>query len=275
MRCVAGRDGITALDFGQGLRGDRYAFLDQVLRELVAGQTRHGGQLLGALGVRFLVAEEGDAPPAVMRRLDAQVDLFRVPAGVLVIYRNPRQLPVASVVQGEGFAEAATTTTSRRSARLPDLEVSALEGSDGGDAGTALPAGTAYVAEQFVGGWRARSGGTVAEPREAAGWGMTFATGSGRVQGCGTTTTCSAASRSWCSGSCGSRPCGSREAGGDEGSRTVPRRARGGRRGGAAAAVCGRGGWRPSPRVETGSRRANRCVVLPARRRLEGLGRSN
>jgi hypothetical protein len=178
---ITDRDGITALDFGRGLHGDGYAFLDQVLRELVAGQTRHGGQLLGALGVRFLVAEEGDAPPAVMRRLDAQVDLFRVPAGGLVIYRNPRQLPVASVVQGEGFAEAAATEDLAALARLPDLEVSALEGSDGGFAGTA-PAGTAYVAEQFVGGWRARSGGTVAEPREAFGWGMPFATGSGRVE---------------------------------------------------------------------------------------------
>lgn len=178
---ITDRDGITALDIGRSGHGDGYAFLDEVLREIVGGQTRHGGQLLAALGVRFLVAEEGDVLPSVLDRLDTQVDLFRVPAGGLVIYRNPRQLPVASVVEGEGFPEAAGTDDLAALVRLPDVAVTPLESSDGGFTGTA-PAGTTYVAEQFAGGWRARSAGASAEPRQAFGWAMTFATGSGQVQ---------------------------------------------------------------------------------------------
>ena len=178
---ITDRDGITALDFGRGQHGRGYGFIGEVLREIVAGQTRHGGQLLGALGVRFLVAEEGDTPPAVLDRLDEQIDLFRVPAGGLVIYQNPEQLPVASVVEGEGFPEAAGSADLEALARLPDLAVSPLQSSKDGFAGTA-PAGTAYVADQFAGGWRARSGGAVAEPREAFGWAMTFATEAGEVR---------------------------------------------------------------------------------------------
>lgn len=175
---ITDRDGIVALDVGRAGHGGGHAFLDEVLREIVAGQTRHGGRLLGALGVRFLVADEGDAPRPVVDRLDEQVDLFRVQAGGLIIYRNPRELPVASVVEGEEFAEAAATDDLTALAGLPDVVASPLEGRDGGFAGTA-PAGTAYVAEQFDGGWRARTDGSSAEPTEAFGWAMTFRTGSG------------------------------------------------------------------------------------------------
>ncbi|HEX5949594.1 MAG TPA: glycosyltransferase family 2 protein [Actinomycetota bacterium] len=178
---ITDRDGITALDTGRSGHGEGHASLAEVLREIVGGQTRHGGQLLAALGVRFLVADEGDAPPAVLDRLETQVDLFRVPAGGLVIYRNPRQLPVASVVEGDGFPEAAATDDLAALARLPDLAVTPLGGSDGGFEGPA-PAGTTYVAEQLATGWRARSGGPVAEPRDAFGWAMTFETGTGEVR---------------------------------------------------------------------------------------------
>src|SRR4030065_404852 len=49
------RDGISALDIGREGHGPGYAFLDEVVREIVVGQTRHGGALLGALGGRLLV----------------------------------------------------------------------------------------------------------------------------------------------------------------------------------------------------------------------------
>jgi len=175
------RDGISALDIGREEHGPGYVFLDEVVREIVVGQTRHGGALLSALGVRFLVAAEGDASAPVIERLEEQLDLYRVQAGGLVIYRNPRALPVASVVQGEGFADAATSADLAALARLPELGVSPLVREDGRFSGDA-PSGTAYVAEQFDDGWRAQSAGSRVEPEEAFGWAMGFPAEAGELE---------------------------------------------------------------------------------------------
>jgi hypothetical protein len=142
-----------------------------VLTEIVAGSTRHGGHLLAPLGVRFLVAAEGDVPEPVLARLDEQLDLVRVPAGGLVIYRNPRALPVASVVSGEAFATAAAGGGLPALARLPALQTAPLAPRDGGFAGRS-EGGTAYLAQQFDAGWRARAAGSVSPARPAFGWAM-------------------------------------------------------------------------------------------------------
>jgi hypothetical protein len=67
------------------------------LDELLAGGTSNAGAMLGPLGIRYVVAGDGDLPPATADRLDAQVDLDRVPAGGLIIYRNAAELPTAFV----------------------------------------------------------------------------------------------------------------------------------------------------------------------------------
>jgi hypothetical protein len=163
------RDGTSALDFGRAEHGRGYEALAGVLTELVDGQTRHAGQLLAPFGVRFLVAAEGDVPPTVFDRLEEQLDLYRVPAGGLVIYRNPRVLPVASVVEGDEFAEAAESGDLADLARLPELSTTPLDREDDGWSGE-VPAGTAFVAEQFDEGWTARSAGSAVAPEEAFGW---------------------------------------------------------------------------------------------------------
>ncbi|MGZ8624589.1 MAG: glycosyltransferase [Actinomycetota bacterium] len=175
------RDGITALDTGREGHGPGYAFLDDVLRQIVAGDTRHGGQLLGALGVRFLVAAEGDVPPPVFERLEDQLDLYRVPAGGLVIYRDPRALPVASVVSDPTFADAAASDDLAALARLPETVAVPLDREDGRWVGD-VPAGTAYVAEQFDAGWRVQSAGSRVEPEEASGWALSAKVAAGELE---------------------------------------------------------------------------------------------
>jgi GT2 family glycosyltransferase len=168
---ITDRDGISALDLGRARYGPGYGFLREVLTEIVAGSTRHGGHLLAPLGVRFLVAAEGDVPEPVLARLDEQLDLVRVPAGGLVIYRNPRALPVASVVSGEAFATAAAGGGLPALARLPALQTAPLAPRDGGFAGRS-EGGTVYLAQQFDAGWRVRVAGSVSPVRPAFGWAM-------------------------------------------------------------------------------------------------------
>src|SRR3990170_1632108 len=56
---VTERDGISALDIGRSPAGDGHGYLEEVLTELLSGTSRHGGALLGPLGIRYVVAEEG------------------------------------------------------------------------------------------------------------------------------------------------------------------------------------------------------------------------
>lgn len=177
---ITDREGVSALDLGRARYGPGYGFLREVLAEIVAGSTRHGGQLLAPLGVRFLVAAEGDVPAAVLARLDEQLDLYRVPAGGLVIYRNPRALPVASVVSDEAFATAAASGELSALARLPALQSSSLEPRDGGFAGRG-EGGTAYLAQQFDANWRVRGAGSVSRARPAFGWAIAAPVGPGEV----------------------------------------------------------------------------------------------
>src|SRR4029077_17660375 len=85
---VEGSDGTTALDTGRPSSGPGYDALGRTLGEALSGDTRHGGALLAPFAVRFLVAAPGDLPALALRRLNEQVDLVRVEAGGLVIFRN-------------------------------------------------------------------------------------------------------------------------------------------------------------------------------------------
>ncbi|HLB61490.1 MAG TPA: glycosyltransferase family 2 protein [Actinomycetota bacterium] len=104
---LTGVDGASALDVGRWRDGAGYAYAERALTEILAGGTVHGGAMLAPLATEFLVAGEGDLPARVRRALDAQVDLDLVPAEGLLIYHNPRALPVASVFPGKPYGEAA------------------------------------------------------------------------------------------------------------------------------------------------------------------------
>jgi GT2 family glycosyltransferase len=177
---ITDRAGVSALDIGRARYGPGYGFLREALAEIVAGSTRHAGALLAPLGVRFLVAAEGDVPPAVLARLDEQVDLVRVPAGGLVIYRNPRALPVASVVPGEAFAAAAEQGDLAALVRLPALRPAPLEPRGASFAGRS-EGGTAYLAQQFDPGWRVRAGGASSPVHPAFGWAIAAPVRAGTV----------------------------------------------------------------------------------------------
>jgi hypothetical protein len=166
---------------GRGPFGPGYGFLDGALQELVSGDTRHAGELLAPLGVRFLVAAEGDLPEPVVDRLQRQLDIYAVPAGGLTIYRNPRALPVASVVEGEAFARAASSGALPELAALPELTVSPLVRSDGGWAGTS-DGGTLYLGQQYADGWAVEGGGAEGPPEEAFGWAISASVEGGAVR---------------------------------------------------------------------------------------------
>src|SRR4029079_13365072 len=84
---VTDRDGVTILDTGRSLTGPGTGYLRAVLATIVSGGTRHGGALLGPLGVRYVIAREGDLPPGVRTALGAQLDLDAIPTDELVIFR--------------------------------------------------------------------------------------------------------------------------------------------------------------------------------------------
>lgn len=170
--------GASALDIGRGEEGPGYAYAVQVVRELVSGETRHAGALLSVLGIGWVVAGGGDLPEAVTARLDEQIDLDRVLAGGLVIYRNATALPPAALVTSEWFRQATRSTDLTAISEMPRAEAQTLTAIEGG---WRVPAGTvgyAYIADQYSGGWTVRGSesgsGPASSPEEAFGWAIGF-----------------------------------------------------------------------------------------------------
>ena len=175
---ITDRDGVSAVDLGRGIHGPGYAALEAAIREVLSGEGRHIGALLAPLSVRFILADEGDLPPALTARLAMQIDVDHVAAGGLEIYRNARALPIASVVADPSFRLAAADGPSAAAA-LPGLTRRELRAmADGGWAGPAGAEGTAYLAVQDAEDWRGPAGsGTT-----AFGWAATFAAPEGAVE---------------------------------------------------------------------------------------------
>jgi GT2 family glycosyltransferase len=178
---ITDRDGITALDIGRGEEGAGYDYLRRTLTELIAGQTSHGGALLSLLGVRFIVAGEGDLPAAAAARLDAQLDLNLTPAGGLVIYDNARALPLGFVTSSPPFVDAAGGTDLERIASLPPPDSTSIAAFPGGFRGTST-GGLGFVSNQDEGGWRVQTGGRTLGTERAFGWGIGFDAAPGSVR---------------------------------------------------------------------------------------------
>jgi hypothetical protein len=175
------RHGESALDVGRASYGPGYVALRSALDELFAGATSHAGAMLGPLGVRYLVAGAGDVPPAALARLDAQVDLDRVPAGGLVIYANAANLPTAYVATDDRWVPSADTTSPSELAARPVVRVERLRPPGAAVAGRAAAPGEAVAADQFDPGWRIVNDGERLAPRRAFGWGIAASVGAGEV----------------------------------------------------------------------------------------------
>ena len=161
------RDGVTALDEGRARSGPGYDELHGILETLLGGGTRHLGALLGPFGVRYLIAEEGDLPPGVADRLSEQMDLDRVPAGGLTIFRNAAALPTAFVSANAPVPDRSDPGAIEAS---PDVIARALEGGGETFTGSADAAGHVVVSEQFDAGWRVDNAGEVLAPFAGYGW---------------------------------------------------------------------------------------------------------
>jgi hypothetical protein len=178
---ITDRDGITALDIGRREEGAGYDYLRRTLTELIAGQTSHGGALLSLLGVRFIVAGEGDLPAAAAARLDAQLDLNLTLAGGLVIYDNARALPLGFVTSSPPFVDAAGGTDLEGIASLPPPDATSIAPLPGGFGGTSS-GGFGFVSNQDADGWRVQTGGRTVGTERAFGWGIGFDAAPGSVR---------------------------------------------------------------------------------------------
>jgi hypothetical protein len=161
------RDGVSALDEGRARSGPGYDHLHEIVLDLVAGGTRHAGALLGTYGVRFVVSAEGDLPGVARERLLEQLDLDRVPAGGLTIFRNAATLPTAFVSANAAVPDRFAPAEIQSSPAVAGTE---LDGGGERFSGTAAEPGHVVVTQQFDGGWNVDNGGRALEPFEGYGW---------------------------------------------------------------------------------------------------------
>ena len=105
---VTDRNGRSVLSIGLPPSGDGYDHLYRVMASILGGSVRHGGALLAPLGIRYVVTDPRDLPPAARRRLSQQVDLDLIQrAGGMTVYRNARALPEAWSAPGTALQIAA------------------------------------------------------------------------------------------------------------------------------------------------------------------------
>lgn len=169
---ITDRNGIIALDVGRAAHGPGYDYLQRALGELLAGDTGHGGALLGPLGVRFVVSAEGDLPGAAKARLDAQLDLDPNPAGGLIIFQNAAALPTAFVGATGTWPDAEEDADLAAIAARPSVPVQRVPPPEDLRDLTVDVAGQLVLGDQIDAGWRVSSGDGSPAPRPAFGWAM-------------------------------------------------------------------------------------------------------
>jgi GT2 family glycosyltransferase len=117
---ITGPGGRSILATGLPAVGSGYDHLREVLAAMLSGRVRHGGALLGPLGVRYVVTGEESLPPTVTERLESQLDLDLLhSAAGLRIYRNARPLPIGAVIPGTEALSAARSGDLLAPVRLP------------------------------------------------------------------------------------------------------------------------------------------------------------
>ncbi len=168
---ITDKSGASALDVARDAQGGGYDYARKALAEILSGSTSNAGALLSILGVRFVVAETGDLPPATAARLNSQLDLDLVPAGGLMIYRNALSIPPAMSTDVGAFARASHRTDLLSISELSAVSATALHPDEGGWTGTTA-GNFVYVASELGDGWRATVNGRTAPVEAAFGWAM-------------------------------------------------------------------------------------------------------
>jgi GT2 family glycosyltransferase len=169
---LTGRDGSLAIDMSRPLAGPGPDHLQEALDEILSGATRHAGALLAPFGVRYVIADGDDLPPAARALFDAQADLDLVPAAGLTVYRNVRTFPPASVLRdGDAAGEtirASSPTEIVRSTALGAAPMDQVEGGWEGGKGS----GPLFISSEFQSAWQVEGSDT--EPFTAFGWATGF-----------------------------------------------------------------------------------------------------
>lgn len=166
------RHGVSALDVGRPSFGPGYDYLRSVVQEMVGGETGHAGALLAPLGVRYVVADDGDLPAVAAVRLGMQVDLDRMPAGGLRIYRNAASLPTAFVASDPAWTPVPSDADLATIAARPIVDVQRVPAPETGEPTSVEAAGEVVASDQFGHGWRVENAGTRTPPTRAYGWAM-------------------------------------------------------------------------------------------------------
>ena len=168
---LTGPDGVTALDTGRPSAGSGDDATRQALNEILAGTTSHGGALLAPMGVRFVVAAQDELPAGALARLETQLDLDRVPASDLVIFRNAAALPPAAAFESPDLADLVASGRLVDVARVGDAAVKPLKPVDGGWEGDAS-GGPVVISTEFDEAWQLE--GRDAPPERSFGWSTSF-----------------------------------------------------------------------------------------------------
>jgi GT2 family glycosyltransferase len=168
--------GASALDEGRASAGPGYGALRRAVGEILAGTTRHGGALLGPLGIRFVVAGTGDITGASLRQLSRQLDLSLLLDQGLMVWSVANAAPRVSVIGNVEWRQAARSGDLLSMASLPVPAATLLEGGGERYTGT-LPSTPSLVllGEQDAGGWTLTTpGGPAMHPIRAFGWAVGF-----------------------------------------------------------------------------------------------------
>jgi hypothetical protein len=178
---LTGRDGIVAIDTGRTVNGGGAAYVQEALNEILSGTTEHGGALLAPLGVRFVVAEGGDLPPAAADLLDRQVDLDLVLEKGLRIYRNGAAMPPAAVLPG---SDAGTITSADLAtiAAIPPSTAVPLRAVEGGWQGVAPTDGIVQIGDAFDPDWELIATERAVPSRVSFGWSISFPAEAGALR---------------------------------------------------------------------------------------------
>jgi hypothetical protein len=168
---LTGPDGVTALDTGRPSSGPGDDATREALNEILAGTTSHGGALLAPMGVRFVVAAQDELPDGALAHLQAQLDLDRVPASELVIFRNAAALPPAAAFESPDLADLVASGRPVDVARVGDAAVEPLKRTEGGWEGDAH-GGPVVISTEFDGAWQLEGSDT--PPERSFGWSTSF-----------------------------------------------------------------------------------------------------
>jgi GT2 family glycosyltransferase len=174
---VRGPTGSSALDIGRPPAGAGYRSLRQALAEILAGETRHGGTLLGPFAIRFVVAEPADLPPRALRMLLRQYDLDVMPAEGLRIFQNSKSVPLAGQIADREWMRAAETGAPASLISLATPRAAPLSERGGGQTYVGEGRGPALVllSQQFDSGWTLTSDEGGSSPAwRAFGWATGF-----------------------------------------------------------------------------------------------------